>query len=846
MLRLKLTIIFFIICITSICGVKASAFTLTGTVTDSITGESLSFASVMLKKAGWGQLTDNKGNFKLDGAQQGDTIIVSLMGYSPRHAVVSSAKRMNIHLNPTGVKLKEVIVRPKKEKYSKKNNPAVDFVNQIRKTRTLNDPRNRPYYSNHQYEKITIALNNIDAESQKNLFTKHFSVIKDYIDTSEISGKPIINISLREKSAFNYYLQDPQAYKTLIDATRQNGLDDFMDSENMRILYEDFFSNIDLYKNDVYLLHNQFVSPLSPIAPDFYKFYLTDTVDVDSVKCIELSFVPHNSQSFGFVGKIYVDAADSTMFIRKVQLGVPDDINLNFIDKIYINQQYVKADNGARLLKYDDLIAEISILPGTQGIYFRRNTAYDNHSFAAIDTIDIFNKLGATIKADSIDSRDSTYWTSHRIIPLSDKESRMTSMVSSLRKIPMYYWGEKFLKIMVNGYITTSSKNSKFDIGPVNTVISHNSVEGYRLRLGGMTTANLNKRLFARGYGAYGTKDHKWKYRGEVEYSFTDKKYHPREYPINSIRITHSYDVDMLGQHYEFTNPDNMFLSFKRAEDYQMTYLRSTNLTYTHEYNNGFSFQIGIESNRQEATKWMQFVSTNGTKISHYTQNGFHAEIRFAPGEKFYQTKTHRISYTPEFPIVTLKHSYSPKGLLGNPFEVNITELSVQKRFWFSAFGYLDAIVKGACLWSASPYPNLAIPNANLSYTIQPESFSLLNPMEFLTDKNFTWDFTYWANGAIFNYVPLLKKLKLREVFSFRGLWGHLGDKNNPQINHDLFLWPSIANCCTLSSTPYLEAGVGVDNLFKILRVDYVWRLTYRNTPQADKGGVRIALHFTF
>lgn len=844
-IKSKLWVLFIIICWTAIYAEHVRAFSINGTVTDSISGEPLSYASVMLKRAGWGHLTDNQGRYKIDDVKRGDTLVVSLMGYTTFQKVIETSQRLNIKLNPTGVKLKEVIVKPRKTKYSKKDNPAVDFVNKIRNTKDINDPRKQPYYSNHQYERLTIGLNNMDPNSEKNLFTKQFKMLKNYIDTSEVSGKGILNISCREKSAHNYYRNSPPTHKVLIDGVSQVGLDDFMDQENMRVLYEDFFSNIDLYQNDVYLLHNQFVSPLSPIAPDFYKFYLTDTISIDSIRCIELSFVPHNSQTFGFTGKLYVDMGDTTMFIRRIQMSVPEDINLNFIDKIYINQEYKRADNGSRLLTKDDLIAELSIIPGTQGIYFRRNTAYDSHSFDSFEDNELLYKLGKNFFTSDYQKQDSVFWAENRIIPFTYKEARLQNMVSGIRDIPLYYWSEKILKIFVNGYITTSPI-SKFDIGPVNTIISHNSVEGYRLRLGGMTTANLNKRLFFRGYGAYGTKDHKWKYNAELEYSFTDKKYHPREFPINALRFTHSYDMDMIGQHYEFTNPDNMFLSFKRHEDYLMSYLRTAKLEYILELNNNLSFKFGVYNERQESTPWVPFVTSSGENFSHYTQNGINIEVRYAPGEKFYQTKTHRIAYTPEYPTITLKHTYSPKHVLGNPFDINKTELSIQKRFWFSAFGYLDAIVKGSYLWGISPYPNLAIPNANLSYTIQPESFALMNPMEFVTDRNVTWDLTYWANGAIFNYIPLIKKLKLREAFSFRGIYGGLRDCNNPSYNTSLFTFPVEAQCASLGKTPYMEAGVGIDNLFKILRVDYVWRLTHRNIPGADRRGVRIALHFTF
>lgn len=816
------------------------------TVLDSISSAPVSYAVYKILGGGGTGIADEKGRLTLNIVNESDSVEFGAMGYAPLRIAVSQMKSgIVLRLANTGNVLSEVVVRPGKEKYSKKNNPAVDFVNRIRSASELTDPNRRPVYSVRKYERITIALNDFNPESDKNLFIKKFGFLKNSVDTSEISGKQILNFSVREKLSRMHYRNDPRSRKERVEALRQRGIDDFMDQESMRVLYEDFFSDIDLYQNDIYLLHNKFVSPLSRIAPDFYKFYLTDTVTIGDERCIELTFVPHNDQSFGFTGKVYVPEGDTTMFIKKVVMNVPKNINVNFIDQLYINQEFEQGADGTRLLKRDDLIAEISIINGTQGLYFRRNTAYDDYDFSSDQPAEIFSRMTSTFTAADALIKPDSYWETNRLLPLSVHEADVDVLTDNLRKDKFYYWAEKFLKIMVTGYIVTGNP-SKFDIGPVNTTISHNSLEGFRLRAGGMTTANLSKRFFLRGYGAYGIRDHRWKYHAEAEYSFTDKSYHPREFPIHALRAEHTYDVDMLGQHYAFTNPDNMFLSIKRHEDLQITYLRESKLSYILELHNHFSVTADFHHRRQESTVYMPFTDASGHSFSHYNETGFSVTLRYAPGEKVYQGKTSRIPITPQNPVLMITHTYAPKGFLGNTFEVNVTEMSVSKRFWLSAFGYVDGIIKGGHVWSRSPYPNLLIPNANLSYTIQPESFALLNPMEFVTDSYAMWDITYWANGAIFNYVPVLRKLKLREVFSFRGFFGHLSNRNNPAYNDNLYRFPEIAAAHPLGHSPYMEAGLGIDNIFKILRVDYVWRLTYRNVPGADRGGVRVALHFTF
>lgn len=826
---------------------NVSQIILSGVVRDSVSHEPIPYVAIYLKGTNKGILTDSNGKFKISSHEQFNALTLSVMGYQGKEIDIPRRSNYNLTLEmvPTGVALKEVVVKPKKEKYSKKNNPAVMFVEKIMARQDLTDPRRNDYYNYDKYERISLGFNDFKKDGPHKWMFDKFPFIEDYIDTSEVSGKPILNLSVKEKSSNMHYRKKPNSEKEYVTGIKREGIDNITSEESLQAFFEDVFREIDLYQNDINLLQNRFVSPLSKIATNFYKFYLTDTIMVNGDSCVELSFAPHNPATFGFTGRLYVPKNDSTMFIKKVTMNIPPTINLNFIDHIQITQYFQKAPDGSRLKIKDDMVLEASFLPGTQGLYARRNTSYENHNFTQPQNTDIFNSMQKVITADDAYDKTDDYWTKARITPIHKNESRIGNLITQFRTVPLYYWGEKILRILVSGYIHTAP-DSKFDIGPMNTIFSANDIEGARLRIGGMTTANLNKRIFSRGFVAYGTKDKKLKYSGELEYSFTDKKYHSREFPIHSVKISHLYDVDMLGQHYLFTNSDNMFMSLKRQEDKQMTYHRVSKLEYTLELHNNFSVNAALTHERQETTTFMPFINGYGDSFSHYVQTSLNLQLRYAPGEKFYQTKSYRYPINLDAPVFVLTHSFSPRNFLGSMFNINKTEFSVQKRFWFSAFGYSDIILRAGHIWDKAPYPNLLLPNANLSYTIQPESYALMNPMEFINDSYASWDIEYWANGAIFNYIPYFKKLKLREVFSFRGLYGHLSDKNTPELNNELFRFPIISNTRKMNSTPYMEVGVGVDNLFKILRVDYVWRLSYRNTPQSDKHGLRIAAHFTF
>ena len=614
----------------------------------------------------------------------------------------------------------------------------------------------------------------------------------------------------------------------------------------MQTFIEDILKQIDIYDNDINILQNRFVGPLSNIAADFYKFYITDTVEIDSNRLVELTFVPRTPTTFGFTGRIYVSVDDSSYMVKKAVMGVPAQINLNFVKDLQLIQEYDRSPEGKRLKTMDDMSFNLTLATGRNGLFVRRISATSNHSFNKPTEISVFENKAGSITLPDASEHSEDYWERIRLIPITYNEGRVGEMLIKLRHQPIYYWSEKILRILVNGYVGTAETNSKFDIGPVNTMISSNDLEGIRLRIGGITTANLSKRWFGRGYIAYGTRDKKLKYKGEVEYSFREKEYHSREFPIQSLRLTHLYDVDMIGQHYMFTNPDNVFLTLKRMKNRLITYHRVTSLEFTHEMENNLTFCATVKHERQESTPYVPFTTTSGQSFSHYNYTGLTLSLRYAPGEKFYQTKTYRIPVNLDAPVFMIEHTYSPKGILGNNFGINCTEASIQKRFWFSAFGFLDCIVKGGHIWSATPYPSLLLPNANLSYTIQPESFALMNPLEFINDSYVSCDLTYWSNGAILNYIPVVKRLKLREVFAFRGYLGSLSSKNTPSLNNNLYLFPEQALATPMNGHPYMEISAGLDNIFKCLRLDYVWRLSYRKTPGVDKSGLRIAFHVTF
>ena len=820
-----------------------------GVVTDSLTREPLSYVSVRLKNTTEGTTTGSDGRFYFKTHRSEGVLVISTVGYNEYSRLIHPARNLSykVALSPATYALNEVLVKPKREHYRKKDNPAVEFVRRMIEHRDDHSPNEKDFWQRDRYEKTTFALNNFDEEKQKKWLYRKFDFLTEYVDTSAVTGKPILTVSARELLATDYYRKSPHSEKQWVKGRKQAGVDEFLSKQGMQAAINEVFKDVDIYENNISLFTNKFVSPLSRIGTGFYKYYLMDTLQIGGETCADLAFTPFNSESFGFNGHLYV-TLDSTYFVKRAVLNFPKKINLNFVDYMLLEQEFKRAEDGTRLLDHESITVEFKLTEGQDGIFARRVADYSRYSFLPTEEADkAFTKPERIIEETEALSRPETFWAENRPqAAISQQENSVDRLMAQLRGYPVYYWTEKVLSILFTGYIPTSKEAPLFYIGPMNATISGNTLEGPRIRAGGMTTAWLNPHLFGKGYIAYGFKDERLKGLAEVEYSFKKKKEYANEFPIHSLKLRYLSDVNQYGQHYLYTSQDNVFLALKRQKDDRIGYQRKAELTYTNEFHSGFSVQMTTRLRKDESSHLIPFVKQDdhNTYVKSISTSELELKLRYAPNEKFFQTQWNRFPVSLDAPVFSLTHTMAAKGVLGGDYTYHYTEAGFQKRFWFSAFGYTDVILKAGKVWNKVPFPLLVIPNANLSYTIQPESYSLMNAMEFMNDEYASWDVTYYLNGWLFNRIPLLKKLKWREVLSCRGLYGNLSDKNNPAFQQDLFRFP--AGSTTMGHTPYVEAGVGVENIFKVLRVDYVWRLTYRNLPNIDKSGLRISLHMTF
>lgn len=828
-----------------------------GNIYDASTKEALPYTSVRTKNSTLGCSSDNDGHFSFH-APQNDTLIISSIGYKEEYIPLTQKTKtpLTIYLAPTEYTLGEVTIKPKKERYTRKDNPAVALAKEIIERRDKNTPKNKPFYSRKRHETLNIALNNFN--SSKGI-GKKFDFLAEYADTSIITGKPILNVSAREIIGTDYFRSTPERERKHIIARNRNGIDDVFTSDEIDGLFEEVFKDVDIFQDNISIFRSKFVSPLSKSGPGFYRYYIMDTVEIDGEKYTDLSFIPFNTESFGFTGHIYV-ATDSSYFIKSIDMNVPNDINMNFVEYMNIQQSFSKLNDGTRILNNERLVCEFKVINAISGFYAHRNVSFADYKFNVDEqALEILKSPTEVVEEKNSMNRSKDFWSENRIGTVSKKQQSVGSMMKKLRSNPFYYWTEKCISFLFTGWVPLRKYDPPVFYGPVNTTFSYNELEGLRLRTGAMTSAYLNPHLFGRFYVAYGCRDKKLKYMGEFEYSFKKKKEHANEFPIHSLRLRYEHDIFQYGQDYLYTNKDNFVLSIKRGNNDKVGYMRNAEFTYTHELHNHFSYNLTLRNRIDIASRFIQFErtataddgSTTTTSVPNLKQSEVELTLRYAPKEKFLQSKWNRRSLTPEKPVFTLSHKVGFKGILGSEFYYHHTEARFQKRFWFSAFGYTDCILKTGKVWNKVPFPLLIIPNTNLSYTIQKESYWLMNPMEFLTDQYASWDLAYHMNGLIFNRIPLVRKLNWREVITFRGMFGHLSDKNRPDplntgVLYKLPYDDDYSNHYLKKTLPYLEMSVGIENIFKVLRVDYVRRLTYTDLPGISKWGIRIEFHVQF
>ena len=852
-----------------------------GVVTDAETGEPLPFLNVFYEGKGVGGITDKDGRYTVPKHVEWKKLTFSSVGYETQVILIyDNTKILNVKMKPLDHTLGEVIVRPRKEKYSRKNNPAVELMKKVVANKELDNLKQKDYYSYNTYQKLTFAVNNITADSLKeSKIFKKFPFFKDQVEYCPEIEKLILPVSVDETVTQNIYRKNPESEKSIVKGINSTGVNELFNTGDMlTTVLKDVFQNVNVYEDRVRLLQYPFDSPISDNGIGFYRYYIMDTLQVANDKCFHLTFVPNNSQDFGFTGHLYI-LADSTFRLKQCVLNLPAKTDVNFVESLRITQEFGALSSGEWVQQTDDMLCEMNFFGGR--FMVRRVTRNSDYEFEEISD-NIFKRKGKEIKESNAMMKDDDFWNQYRAeADLTQSESNMDNFIDNLTKIKGFKYIMVGLKALIESYVETGNP-SKVDVGPLNAMVSSNYVDGLRLRATAQTTANLHPQIFLKGYVAYGFKDERMKYLGQVEYSFDKKEYLAREFPKHTLALSYQYDNMVPSDKFIRADKDNVFTALKVCVVDQYNYERKLTLNYEHERENGLTTTALVrhanyepcgelfyrtmkgESQLQQAIAEGRVEGTNFVRSPYNVHDITMVEatvgLRFAPGETIVNTKQRRLPINLDAPVFTLNHTIGVKGVLGSEYNYNFTEASAYKRLWLGSWGNVDTYLKGGIQWNKVPFPLLIMPAANLSYIIQDNTFNLVNNMEFLNDRYASLDVSWNMQGKLFNRIPLLKHLKWREFIGVKCLWGELTDKNNPFLKENendplLMKFPGhyrMDGYYDYSSTvmnpriPYVEVTAGIHNIFKLLHVEYVRRLNYNHLPTANEWGIRLMIRTVF
>ncbi len=816
-----------------------------GTVIDAKTKEPLPFVNIIFVGKNIGTITDYNGKYSIETQWASNKLKASFIGYKSQYKNIIKEKNqvVNFQLEPNAITLDEAVVISKKKRYRNKNNPAVELIKKVVKNKNLNRKEHLDYYQYNKYEKIEFDLNNITEKFRKRKVFKNFQFIFNYVDTAEINGKPFLPIFLKETTSKVYYRKKPKKEKEYIEGVKMIGFHDYIDNEGVGFMIDNMYQDIDIYNNNITLLTNQFVSPISNIAPTIYKFHIIDTVDVNGYNCINLAFQPRNKQDFTFKGNLYV-TNDDRYSVVKVDMRVMDDINLNFVNDMQIIQEFSFINNEVWMITRDEIIIDFNIGKTGTGMFGKKTVSYNKYEFNKEIPDTVFNRIENKILVEGYNKKDESFWQENRITKLSNQEKNIYVMVDSVQNIPAFRRTMDVIMLLVAGYWNFN----KIDVGPVNTFYSFNDIEGFRLRVGGRTSDKFSKTFRLDGFVVYGFKDEQFKYSIRATQSLNKKPL--KESPRHTIMAMYQRETNFPGMEMMFINEDNFFLSFKRGVADKIFYYDMFKVEHYKDWGNDISTTISLKHTIQKTGGNWSFSYDDYT-MNHIISSEIITKIRFAPNEKYYQGMDYKTPVISKYPIFQLTYTQGLKDVFNSDFQYSKLKFNFFKRFYLSPIGFTNFEVEaGKVFADAVPYTNLYIHRANQTYSYQLRSYNLMNFLEFVSDEYASLFVEHHFNGFILNKIPLFKRLKWRAIISAKGIYGGLTDANNPEKTEGLMNFPTDENgkstTYTLSAKPYAEVSVGIGNIFKFFRVDLVKRMTYLDNPYVQEYGIRARFKFDF
>lgn len=789
-----------------------------GKVTDAKTGEPIPFAAISLKGTSLGTVTDFDGNYTLEFTKRNaDSLKCVSIGYITETVVFKKGIKQvqNFKLVPTSYSISEVVIRPGE-------NPAHILLRKIIEKKPQNDKARYNTYNYEVYNKLQFDLMDFSEKLPNRKILKKIKFIFNNIDTTA-DGRRFLPFFMTESFSDFYFRKNPLDKKEIIKATKSSGVR----NSSLSQFLGDSFIDFDIYNNFVKVASKSFISPIANSGLLFYKYTLADSAFIGNHWCYKVEFKTRAKQDLTFEGFFWVN--DTSFAIKRIQMEVNKDANLNFIKTATVLQDYEPVDGKYWMRTEENIDAELDPIKeiGKSGLFVHKKTIYSNIKVNK-PIEDKYLKGGNVIELtdDAMDKKEA-YWDSIRPDTLTRTQASIYHIVDTLKSLPVYKRWEKIGYMAMTGFIPVGP----FELGPYFSIFTTNTIEGSRYRFGFRTSNKFSRYVEFGLYGAYGVKDAKWKYGGNFRWRITKKR-------RQIISLDYKHDVELLGLSSRANLQLNIAASIGRRRPLNsLIFSSNANIFYEVDWFTGFTSKLTLTHRKFLPAGVFNFIrpSDNPVTLPSLTTSEISLMTYFAYGDKYVGGQFDRVSAGTKYPAITLTATFGIKGIIGSQYNYQKLVLGIADRFRINPLGYTDYYIEAGKIFGTVPYPFFNVHIGNETYALSSEYFNMANFFEFATDKFARLNVTHHFDGLLFNRIPLIRKLKWRELVFFKTVTGRISEKNQNEM-----LLPQ--GMYDLKGKFYMETGVGIENIFKVFRIDVLWRLTHLDHADTPRIGIRGAI----
>lgn len=800
-------------------------FVIKGKVTDSETGDPIPFASVLLNGTTTGMSTDFEGNYRLETKVLSDSISANYLGYFAvsKSLLEEQEQTINFQLKPSDFELEAFV-------FEAGENPAFDIIRKAVSRKKDFDKRSLDAYETKNYTKIEIDIDHVSDEfSQRKSVRKVTAVLDSIKQLTNDEGKKILPVFFSEALSKFYYRNDPELRKEIVEKSKITGVG-ITDGSTISQITGSAFQEYNFYKNWLNIVEKEFISPIADGWKGFYDYDLLDSVLVGQDSCYVLQVYPLRGQDLTFTGTIWINK--ETYALKQVDLTIPQEVNLNFIERIKIQQELVPTSAGPLIPSKSRVQIKIGqVTPKTAGFLAKFYTSADSIKIGDPKPTSFFNQV-VTLSPD-YNIGGEEFWSANRKDPLSQEELAVLQMVDTLKRIPVVRFFSEGLKFLGTGYLNVG----KVDIGPWPGFFNYNNVEGVRLGMGGRTSLKFSDKWEIKAYGAYGFKDEEFKYATKVTRVLN--RYH-----WTTISVSAQKEIDQVGLEIADLQDNSIFLAASRFGTLRRPYFNTNQrLEFQREFFKGFLFFSNFSLMQFDPLYNFYYLEKGtGEYKSEFETTEAKVGLRYGRDEIIIINDNERSSFGPsKWPIFQVSYAKGFKWLNGD-VEYSKLTFYMYQRLNLGMFGVSRYKLDAGKIFGEVPYPILKnhLGNETLFYTSA--AFNTMDFNEFASDQYASLRYRHYFEGLLLNKIPLLKKLKWRAVANANVLFGSVSNTN---IANAPIVDPAGNAIETFGrldpSRPYVELGYGIENIFKFFRVDFFHRMTYLDNPDTKPFAVKIS-----